>query len=138
MLGELKVERTIEIGPGNTLTNMMKRTRDLKYRAHDAALGLSRKFLSSGSPDIYYDIEGSSPEFENILSVVNNPPVEPAIQPLVRLPQTMVLELPDEKITVSDIIIPLVAFKLKKDVKTIETNKSIKQLAGGEDFSIDY
>ncbi len=47
MLSEYQTERIIEIGPTDTLTNMVKRTRDLKYRQHDAANSVQRRFLSS-------------------------------------------------------------------------------------------
>ena len=47
MLSEYHMEKIIEIGPADTLTNMAKRTRDLKYRQHDAANCIQRSFLSS-------------------------------------------------------------------------------------------
>ena len=47
MLSEYQTERIIEVGPTDTLTNMVKRTRDLKYRQHDAANSVQRRFLSS-------------------------------------------------------------------------------------------
>ena len=47
MLSEYQTERIIEVGPTDTLTNMVKRTRDLKYRQQDAANFIQRRFLSS-------------------------------------------------------------------------------------------
>ena len=47
MLSEYLVEKIIEVGPTDTLTNMAKRTRDLKYRQHDAANSIQRSFFSS-------------------------------------------------------------------------------------------
>lgn len=47
LIKELAINNVVEIGPSNTLINMMKRTLQNKnYRRHDAALGLSRKLLS--------------------------------------------------------------------------------------------
>ena len=47
MLSEFQAERIIEVGPTDTLTNMVRRTRDLKYRQHDTANSVQRQFLSS-------------------------------------------------------------------------------------------
>ena len=61
MLREYQTERIIEVGPTDTLTNMLTRTRDLKYRQHDAANSVQRRFLSSKRDrcHIYHDAEES-------------------------------------------------------------------------------
>ena len=61
MLREYQTERIIEVGPTDTLTNMLTRTRDLKYRQHDAAHSVQRRFLSSKRArcNIYHDADES-------------------------------------------------------------------------------
>lgn len=63
MLSEYQTERVIEIGPTDTLTNMMKRTRDLKYRRHDTANSIDRRFFSSrGNKHHIYHTADASPK----------------------------------------------------------------------------
>ena len=61
MLREYQAERIIEVGPADTLTNMLTRTRDSKYRQHDAANSVQRRFLSSKRDrcHIYHDADES-------------------------------------------------------------------------------
>jgi 3-oxoacyl-ACP reductase-like protein len=128
---------------------MVKKTRDLHYETHDAALGLHRCFLGlqADSTEICYDRptkkepEARAPKIAEsapVAEVLAKPTaVQDAIvspQPLTDVRGTVVAEIPDREIPVSGILLPLVALKLKKGLNEIEKSKTIKQLVGGKSF----
>jgi hypothetical protein len=56
LLSGFRTRKTVEIGPAETLTTMIKRTRDLVYRPYDTANSVNREFLSlkKNRDEVYY------------------------------------------------------------------------------------
>lgn len=136
LLGERQSERIIEVGPGVTLTNMLKHTITHKYETHDAANSISRSLLSVklDSNEIYYRqepiLEESSSEIDEVRDEYLPPPV-PAIIPVPENREPSSLE-PDVPVTTEAIIQVLIADKLRKvDGGLPPLTSSIRNLAGG-------
>ncbi|KAJ3106179.1 3-oxoacyl-[acyl-carrier-protein] synthase [Phlyctochytrium bullatum] len=135
-----EVERLIEVGPSPVLCGMAARTLKIKYEAYDDAMTRRRMQLSTTKDhkDIYYEFE----------EVVEEAPVAPAAEassapaaaaapvaaaPVAAAPVAQAVgSVPDEPPTAAEVLMVLVAQKLKKPLSDIPTSKSIKDLSGGK------
>ncbi|KAK2767662.1 3-oxoacyl-[acyl-carrier-protein] synthase [Arachnomyces sp. PD_36] len=149
LLRDFAAERIIEIGPGETLVNMAKKTLTAEFKSHDIARGLRRELLSfkKHADDIYYrqEIESESSSSSSSPSSSLASPV-PTSQKLIEAPTAPSTpsptlssctstapapSLPDTPISASDIAPAIISFTLKKPRHEISLDQSIKQLCGG-------
>ncbi|KAI1613404.1 fatty acid synthase subunit alpha reductase [Exophiala viscosa] len=148
LLGARNTERIIELGPGNTLVNMAKRTIGLKYQTKDTAQNLSRQLLTfqQNLDKISYEQKFVlPPEIPRSLAV--NPDTEPVKTmevtapspegPIVPTTTTLLAntaptaEVEDAPVNVVDVVSTIIAVGLKKPLDGFQMSKSIKALAGG-------
>jgi len=141
ILDKLRTERVIEIGPGSTLVNMVKRTIASKWEVHDQALGMERHLLSFASDRdrIYYKQDVAA---ENA-KVGQVPEQNPAASSLTVAATTLAKKetsfeqverataIPDEPLDSTDIILMIICTKLKKSLSDIPLTSTIKELAQG-------
>ncbi|KAH8807721.1 hypothetical protein F5884DRAFT_345833 [Xylogone sp. PMI_703] len=119
---------------------MAKRTRDSKYRTHDAVLGLKRQFLACTQDikDIHY-------QYDDCVEAVSETPGEtsaspvpeireeskvPALMPVVSI-SAPVQTIEDVPVAALDIVRAIVAYKLKKPITQIPSEKSLKDISAG-------
>jgi fatty acid synthase subunit alpha len=129
----------VEVGPAETLTTMMKRTRDLVYRPYDTANSVNREFLSlkKNRDEVYYvgqekEVKESpkkeaTPAVSELAAAV--PPLQaasPAPAPISAGP------IEDAQVQTGEIIRTIVSIALKKPAKDIAFDQSVKALSGGE------
>jgi fatty acid synthase subunit alpha len=141
LLSEFQTRRTVEIGPAETLTNMMKRTQELVYRPYDTANSISREFLSlkKNRDDVYHvgeekvevaprEQEAASPRPALATSEARQPQsaTPPAPAPIAAGP------IEDAPVQASEIIRTIVSIALKKPAKDVAFDQSVKALSGGE------
>lgn len=141
----------MEIGPADTLAAMMKKTLDSQYRVSDAAASTKRTVLSYArdASKIQYDEDSKPaprkkkdpepakqvPEPAKPKDTVTVQVVAP--QPLIVVQESApTLDLPDVPVLAEDIVLAIMAPKLKKPFADIDKTKSIKQLTGGESHSL--
>lgn len=136
------VERYVEIGPSRILANMA--TKQALKELHADSHLVKRQFLSSSDnqKEIFYHYPDDEPiDFDHdVANNLSSPSIEayhtdqPASAPVSSpaastVPTAATVE--DVPITATDIIIALVAQKLRKDFDKIPTTKSIQELSGG-------
>lgn len=142
LLGEKKIERFVEIGPSNTLTGLAKQTIELKYRDHDTALSIQRRLLNlkTSENDIYYTTVESADTSKQV-STAQDPMPEPAAtppEPSTSLPDQsgpsskVIATVEDVPVKVEDIVLTIIAQKLKKSIGDISLSSTIKTLVGGK------
>jgi fatty acid synthase subunit alpha len=137
----------VEIGPSDTLVAMAKKTISSKYREHDAALPQPRVLQS-------YEADASEIHYEAIETLVQQSELPTAVDAVKKLepkvstvsnsmpkhgepvPVTAATKVDDEVITARDVVVGLVAQKLRKGFGTIDCSKSIKNLVGGMSLQI--
>lgn len=148
VLQEQKVDRLIEIGPAETLLGMIKKTLAAKYQVHDAALAIERDIWShkKNAREIYYESSEdelapaqTSKESSTPAAHPSQPttPVTPPKAADTTTPQPAPVRqassnIEDKTIAAIDIIIALIAHKLKKPLQDIDLSQTIKKLVGGE------
>lgn len=140
LFSEFQFERFIELGPSPTLTGMATRTLKAKYETSDDSVSRKRTILchAKNVKEIYYQYE-DEPEIP-IADVVSESPVSSspivAVAPAaVAAPAHVsgpVASIEDVPIKALEILIVVVAQKLKKRVDEIPLSKSIKDLVGGK------
>ncbi|OLY80881.1 Fatty acid synthase subunit alpha [Smittium mucronatum] len=138
------IERFIEIGPSPTLCGMAQRTLKFKYEAYDDAMTRRRTSLcyTKDTQELYYSYE---PEEEEIASqnASTEVPVNTKVDTVVQESVQNVNESPssnsgaaqaieDAPVSGLEILLAIVAHKLKKPLVEIPTSKSIKDLVGGK------
>jgi phosphopantetheine--protein transferase-like protein len=146
LLGELAVERLVEIGPAPTLAGMAKKTIALKYREYDEAVTFRRTVLSYTTDDdeLYYrtsqmvtgdEEEGGSEEEEEEEATATATPV-PVATPAPAPPQPVPTQasasssLPPLRPSLS---LPLIIAQVsKQDPTTISSSTTIKTLSAGK------
>ncbi|THC95865.1 hypothetical protein EYZ11_004643 [Aspergillus tanneri] len=148
VLREQKIDRLIEVGPSETLLGMVKKTLSAKYQVHDAALGLQRDLWSykNHARELYYengDAESAPAGTRKMkhtavavpsdtvttATVTASPPtIAPVavIAPVNKGGSSIV----DKPISAIDIIVALIAHKLKKAVEEVDLHQTIKKLVG--------
>ncbi|KAK2051457.1 thiolase-like protein [Colletotrichum caudatum] len=146
ILGKIKAERIVEVGPKDILTNMMKMSWSQRYVTSDDVQGLQRRILGPERdlPEIYYQpaLEAETTlgeKNENTTVVVAERPPQKAqyVLPTHSMPNLeaddtepalLAVDLEDTPLPVSAVILTIIAMKLKKPLDCIETTKSINQL----------
>ncbi|THH15787.1 hypothetical protein EW146_g4747 [Bondarzewia mesenterica] len=133
-------ERFVELGPSPTLTGMATRTLKAKYEVEDDSMGRTRVILchAKHGKEIYYQFEdeleaaeAASSPVENTPSSAPVPAAAAAAAPVVAPsgPATSIEDIPVKAI---EILVAIVAQKLKKKVNEVPLSKSIKDLVGGK------
>jgi fatty acid synthase subunit alpha len=132
-------ERLVELGPSPTLTGMATRTLKTKYETLDGSVSRNRSILchAKNVKEIYYQYED---EIEAPASdvTVDVPVATTLVTPVttstaVSTPSSgPVASIEDAPIKAIDILLVIVAQKLKKRVDEIPFSKSIKDLVGGK------
>ncbi|KAJ6134373.1 hypothetical protein N7523_000695 [Penicillium sp. IBT 18751x] len=155
-LKEYNVERFIEIGPADVLTGMLKKTVALYFKSHDAARHMKRRFLSyaQNASEIQYLLEASpvaAPESKKSAGVSAT---LPTTQAATAATATMTVHqttapsevqaditasaqvasaapIPDTPVDAKDILVAIIASKLRKNYGELDTQQTIKALANG-------
>jgi len=141
LLEQQKTERLIEIGPSDTLTVMAKRTIKSQYEGKDTILSTRRQLLSGDADlsEIYYEV-APQPEVIPSTSSQSAPPPPYTPTPSERTEVARQVAAPisgstskktDLPITAVEIIVSIVAQKLKKSSQEISTSSTIKSLVSG-------
>ncbi|GKZ23758.1 hypothetical protein AbraIFM66951_000588 [Aspergillus brasiliensis] len=148
VLQEQKMDRLVEIGPAETLLGMIKKTLAAKYQVHDAALAIQREIWShkKNAREIYYetsDAEVAPSQTGKETSLPAAQPSQPAtpitapnVAEQTATPQPVPVRqassnIEDRPIAALDIIVALIAQKLKKSLQDIDLSQTIKKLVGG-------
>ncbi|KAF8907276.1 fatty acid synthase [Gymnopilus junonius] len=133
-----KFERLIELGPSPTLTGMATRTLKAKYEAQDGSVSISRAILchSKNTKEIYYQYEDAA-EAPAATEEAPAPSATTAVAALaapvaIAVPSGPVASIEDVPVKAVDILLVVVAQKLKKRIDEIPLSKSIKDLVGGK------
>ena len=132
-------ERLVELGPSPTLTGMATRTLKTKYETLDGSVSRNRSILchAKNVKEIYYQYEDETeaPVSDETVDVpITATPVAPVTTTTaVSSPSSgPVASVEDVPIKAIDILLVIVAQKLKKRVDEILLSKSIKDLVGGK------
>ncbi|ETS77644.1 hypothetical protein PFICI_09706 [Pestalotiopsis fici W106-1] len=148
-----EVQRVIEIGPANVLANMAKKSAQRLVGEQDVVQSVDREFLNINNVDdarkIYYEYdESSSPSGKDVsLSDTRSPTSAPgpavkvaaapiqvteaapvAIVPVAVAPETIV----DKDLSPTDIILTLVAQKIRKAFDEVPLGETIQALSAGK------
>ncbi|TLD11451.1 hypothetical protein PspLS_11925 [Pyricularia sp. CBS 133598] len=147
--GASPATRIIEVGPGQTLVNMARKTLKAKFAAEDAAHGRTRELLSlkKDTASIYYRTDGEilvPVQTTKAAAPVATPATDPATiaeaaQLKVAIPQETAAmplsaqpsSIPDSLVTPREIITLLISTALKKPRAEVATDKPISDLCGG-------
>lgn len=149
LASERDVRRIIEIGPAGVLAPMAKKSAKKLVGEKDVAQSIEREFLSITNADdarkIYYDYDGeitSIPKEESATSAPSQPPSTTPVAAPAQIPQpppAAVASLPptaatiiDRPLTPTDVVIALVAQKLRRAFDEVPLGESIQALSGGE------
>ena len=130
-------ERFIEIGPSPTLTGMASRTLKAKYESTDGSLCMTRSILchSKNPKEIYYQYEDVTESPAPEQSPVESAPIVAAATPVAAPVAALfgpAATIDDVPIKALDILLVVVAQKIRKKVDEISLSKSIKDLVGGK------
>ncbi|KAH9945014.1 fatty acid synthase [Epithele typhae] len=132
-------ERFVEIGPSPTLTGMATRTLKAKYEAQDDSITHRRViFCHAKHPkEVYYQFEDEPEAPAEEFAEASVAPAAAAAVPAVVAAAPVssgvaAAAVEDIPIKASDILVTIVAQKLKKRVDEIPMSKSIKDLVGGK------
>ncbi|KAG8415318.1 putative PKS/NRPS-like protein biosynthetic cluster [Metarhizium acridum] len=148
ILRNANAQRVVEVGPSNVLTNMMRRTWDQDFVGPDKSQGLTRQFLAPKESlhDIYYQTNASE-EASEVADIPEASP-DPRATEVTKLSKTAVPHagskphetrssaepkqiLPDARTPPSTILPIMVALKLKKDLESLQTHKTITEITEG-------
>ncbi|ORY55258.1 putative fatty acid synthase alpha subunit FasA [Pseudomassariella vexata] len=154
--GEGSVQRVIEIGPAEVLTGMAKKTAARNVRERDMAHATERDFLfvgdSADARRIYFEyddarddssVEAAAPPTQNTSAAANKvPPVSAPGPALAAVPDTAVglpvsitlvpTETLDVGLSPTDIILTVVAQKLRRGFDETPLKDSIRTLSAGK------
>jgi fatty acid synthase subunit alpha, fungi type len=132
----------IEIGPSDTLTVMAKRTIKSQYAAKDATLSTKRQILSADSDlaEIYYEVDPEPPsgKDEDIPppAYTASAPEQPRSPPKPSRTNGASQKKPDAPVSTLEIILTVMAQKLKKTSDEISVSSTIKSLVSGMPFPL--
>ena len=132
-----KIERLIEVGPSPTLTGMALRTLALKYQSYDNALSNRRQTLciSKDSKEIYYELESAPEESIEVaapIAIKSAPVVVAPIATPIASSKTSAVDVSDVPVTAAEVILAIIAQKLKKPINEVSSTSSIKDLVSGK------
>jgi fatty acid synthase subunit alpha, fungi type len=132
-------ERLVELGPSPTLTGMATRTLKTKYETLDGSVSRNRSILchAKNVKEIYYqyedEIEVPASDETVDVPIASTPATSVTTTTAVSTPSSgPVASMEDVPIKAIDILLVIVAQKLKKRVDEIPLSKSIKDLVGGK------
>ena len=132
-------ERLVELGPSPTLTGMATRTLKTKYETLDGSVSRNRSILchAKNVKEIYYqyedEIEVPASDETVDVPIASTPAIPVTTTTVVSTPSSgPVASMEDVPIKAVDILLVIVAQKLKKRVDEIALSKSIKDLVGGK------
>lgn len=141
LFSKYKFERFVELGPSPTLTGMAKRTLAAKYETQDDSLTHTRSILchSKNPKEVYYMFE-DEPEAaaETSEAEASSAPTAvattaaPAAPAPIAAPAGGAASIDDVPLKATDILLVIIAQKLKKQVNEVPLSKSIKDLVGGK------
>ncbi|KAH8890014.1 fatty acid synthase subunit alpha reductase [Thozetella sp. PMI_491] len=144
IINDIDARRIVEVGPGNTLTNTMKKTWEQSFAASDRARAIHRQFLDprDSIPDIYYQAEVVATE-EIESQGTDRPPcrlreiiTDPEPTPLLVASESGQIfpfaDSADMKATASAIVSCLVATRLRRGVGDVMRTQTINDLVGGK------
>ncbi|EIT75385.1 hypothetical protein BDV35DRAFT_402179 [Aspergillus flavus] len=140
------IQRFIEVGPSNVLANMAKKTAKGQYAEEDLVRCVDRQYLSHAddAQHIYYQYDEEAP-----VESADNEPVQPAASSTpaapapVAAPQVVVqtapqpaaqaaVAVPDVDLSAIDVVISIVAQKIRKAFDEVPAAKSIRDLSAGK------
>lgn len=137
------IERYVEVGPSRVLANMAKK--QAAKEQHAESHTVTRQFLSSSDnqKEIFYHYDEGEPEIvtDMAASAAKAPPADsPAPSTVTETSQRVetgpvstiaAATVDDTPMTATDIVIVVVAQKLRKQFDQIPISKSIQELSGG-------
>ncbi|KAG8213088.1 hypothetical protein J3R82DRAFT_11484 [Butyriboletus roseoflavus] len=137
---QYRFERLIELGPSPTLTGMATRTLKAKYEAQDDAVSRKRAILchAKNAREIYYLFEDEVPpvpeptKAEPAATLVPSVPIPAPAPAAVAAPTESAAAIEDVPLKAADILLYIIAQKLKKRIDEVPLTKSIKDLVGGK------
>ena len=134
---EYNFERLIEVGPSPTLTGMATRTLKAKYEPRDDSINHPRAILchAKHAKEIYYQFEDEAeapPVVEPAAEVVAAPTTPAPAVTAAPSPAVAAASVEDIPIKAIDVLLVVIAQKLKKKVDEVPLSKSIKELVGGK------
>ncbi len=141
LFNQYKFERFVEIGPSPTLTGMATRTLKAKYETQDDSLSHTRAILchAKNTKEVYYQFE-DEPEAAAETETESSPSSAPSTVAAAAVPVAAPIAPPaggaasieDAPLKAIDILMVIVAQKLKKKVDEVPLSKSVKDLVGGK------
>lgn len=136
---QFNFERLIELGPSPTLTGMASRTLKAKYESSDDSVSCTRVILchAKNTKEVYYQYEDEPEATAEAATTTPAPaaaasPVPVTAPVVVAAPAGPVASIEDAPIKAIEILLVIVAQKLKKRVDEVPLSKSIKDLVGGK------
>jgi fatty acid synthase subunit alpha len=155
-LKDYNVERFVEIGPADVLTGMLKKTVALHFKSQDAARHMKRRFLSyaQNAQEIQYLLEAAeaeaAPARKDAGQSATSPATQatPSAQATVKVLQTRdpsevqvditasaqvanAAPISDAPVDAKEILVAIIASKLRKSHSELATQQTIKALANG-------
>lgn len=144
------IQRFVEVGPSNVLANMAKKTAKGQYAEEDLVRCVDRQYLSHAddAQHIYYQYDEEAP-----VESADNEPAQPAASSTpaapapVAAPPVVVqtapqpaaqaaVAVPDVDLSAIDVVISIVAQKIRKAFDEVPAAKSIRDLSAGT-FRLD-
>ncbi|KAI0368773.1 fatty acid synthase [Pilatotrama ljubarskyi] len=137
---QYRFERFIEIGPSPTLTGMATRTLKAKYEVADDSLTHRRAIFchAKHTKEVYYQFEdeAEAPAAEGASEDSASAAVAPALATAqvaaAPVPAAAAASIEDVPLKATDVLVAIIAQKLKKKVDEIPLSKSIKDLVQGK------
>ena len=136
-----KFERFIEIGPSPTLTGMATRTLKAKYEVQDDSVTHRRAIFchAKHTKEVYYQFEdeaeapaAETPAAETSAPAPASAAPTPAAAAPAAAPAAAAASIEDAPLKATDVLVAIIAQKLKKRVDEVPLSKSIKDLVGGK------
>jgi fatty acid synthase subunit alpha len=141
------IQRLVEIGPGDTLSSMAKKTLISQQDRHDAATAAKRRLLyyKKDQKELRYESDpvekpakseaiapaalpsSSAPAVDSAPAATPVPVPAPA--PVAAPTAASITDVP---VTAKEIVVAIVASKLQKTFGSLATDQTIKQLSGGK------
>ncbi|KAK0628755.1 putative fatty acid synthase alpha subunit FasA [Bombardia bombarda] len=148
LASECNAQRIIEIGPAKVLASMAKKSAKGLVGDKDAAQSVEREFLSISDPEdarkIYYEYDQDSSNTAKIDAQQTASPVKPTLSGPPPAQQSepspvavaLVRAAPsasvDKDLTPTDVIITVVAQKLRRAFDDISVNESVQSISNGK------
>lgn len=134
-------ERFIEIGPSPTLTGMATRTLKAKYEVRDDSVSHRRAIFchAKHTKEVYYQFEEEAEAPAADASADTSAPTPTAAAPAPvavaaapAAPSAAAASIEDVPLKATEVLVAIIAQKLKKKVEEVPLSKSIKDLVGGK------